>query len=651
MEKVKVTLLPDNIEIWVSKGETLSEVLLLAGYALETPCAGRGICGKCKVQVATTSQNITPAGAPTGQLEFYASQNKAPAGQLELYASEWQHLSLPEIQQGYRLACLMPIQDDLQVWLSPEFRQVLKKTMEITVPGNEASFPFNPLVKKVFLELSRPTLKDRMGDWERIERSLVEKGLLPVADQLENGLQLDGEVLRILPSILRANDYRITAVLYDGKLIAIEEGDTTDRMYGVALDIGTTTMVGALVDLKTGEQLGVASLTNPQRSFGADIISRISFGSQGLKQLQELQSLLVEAVNQIILELIARVGINQKEIYEAVVVGNTAIHHLFLGLDPTYLGQGPYVPVVTRPLRVKARKLKVNILDSGYLYLLPNIAGFVGGDAVGVILSTRLHQSSEIQLAVDIGTNGEIVLGSAQRLLACSTAAGPAFEGARIKHGMRAAYGAIERVTFNEEVKTSVIGSVLPVGISGSGLIDAVAEMLRVGIIDASGRMLEPTELPADLPAALRARVVEVNHHREFVLVPQEAAARGIAISITQEDIRELQLAKGAIAAGIEILIREMGVSQEQITQVFLAGAFGSCINPVSAKAIGLIPNLPLSRAETVGNAAGAGAQLALLSSSARKQAAKIAKDVEYIELSARSDFQEAFLAAMYFPK
>lgn len=633
MEKVKVTLLPENIEIWVSKGETLGEVLLLAGYALETPCAGRGICGKCKVQVAT------------------ASPNKAPAGQLELYASEWQHLSLPEIQQGYRLACLMPIQEDLQVWLSPEFRQVLKKTMEITVPGNEASFPFNPLVKKVFLELSRPTLKDRMGDWERIERSLVEKGLLPVSDQLENGLQLDGEVLRMLPSTLRANDYRITAVLYDGKLIAIEEGDTTDRMYGVALDIGTTTMVGALVDLKTGEQLGVASLTNPQRSFGADIISRISFGSQGRKQLQELQSLLVEAVNQILQELIARVGIKQQEIYEAVVVGNTAIHHLFLGLDPTYLGQGPYVPVVTRPLRVKARKLKVNILDSGYLYLLPNIAGFVGGDAVGVILSTRLHQSSEIQLAVDIGTNGEIVLGSAQRLLACSTAAGPAFEGARIKHGMRAAYGAIERVTFNEEVKISVIGSVQPAGISGSGLIDAVAEMLRVGIIDASGRMLEPTELPADLPAALRARVVEVNSHREFVLVPKEAAARGIAISITQEDIRELQLAKGAIAAGIEILIKEMGVNQEQITQVFLAGAFGSCINPVSAKAIGLIPNLPLGRAETVGNAAGAGAQLALLSSSARKQAAKIAKDVEYIELSARSDFQEAFLAAMYFPK
>jgi uncharacterized 2Fe-2S/4Fe-4S cluster protein (DUF4445 family) len=519
------------------------------------------------------------------------------------------------------------------------------------VPGNEASFPFNPLVKKVFLELSRPTLKDRMGDWERIERSLVEKGLLPVSDQLENGLQLDGEVLRMLPSTLRANDYRITAVLYDGKLIAIEEGDTTDRMYGVALDIGTTTMVGALVDLKTGEQLGVASLTNPQRSFGADIISRISFGSQGRKQLQELQSLLVEAVNQILQELIARVGIKQQEIYEAVVVGNTAIHHLFLGLDPTYLGQGPYVPVVTRPLRVKARKLKVNILDSGYLYLLPNIAGFVGGDAVGVILSTRLHQSSEIQLAVDIGTNGEIVLGSAQRLLACSTAAGPAFEGARIKHGMRAAYGAIERVTFNEEVKISVIGSVQPAGISGSGLIDAVAEMLRVGIIDASGRMLEPTELPADLPAALRARVVEVNSHREFVLVPKEAAARGIAISITQEDIRELQLAKGAIAAGIEILIKEMGVNQEQITQVFLAGAFGSCINPVSAKAIGLIPNLPLGRAEPVGNAAGAGAQLALLSSSARKQAAKIAKDVEYIELSARSDFQEAFLAAMYFPK
>ena len=634
MNKVKVTLWPDNREIWASRGETLSEALLLAGYALETPCAGRGICGKCKVQILTASAGI-----------------KAASDQLELYASEWQHLSLDEIQQGYRLACLMVLKEDVKVSISTEFRDVLRKTIEITVPGTETSFPFNPLVYKVFLELAQPTVADRMGDWERIERGLVEKGFFPVTNQVENGLQLDGDVLRMLPTVLRAQDYRITAVLYNGKLIAVEEGNTTDQMYGVALDIGTTTMVGALIDLRTGEQLGVASLTNPQRSFGADIISRISFGSQGSSQLQELQSQLVKAVNEILQELTGRLGVNQNHIYEAVVVGNTVIHHLFLGLDPTYLGQGPYVPVVTRPLRIKARKLKVKIRDSGYLYLLPNIAGFVGGDAVGVILSTRLHQSSEIQLAVDIGTNGEIVLGSAQKLLACSTAAGPAFEGERIKHGMRAAFGAIERVAIEEDVKIGVIGSVLPKGISGSGLIEAVAEMLRVGIIDVSGRIHSQQELPSELPLAIKTRVVEENHRREFVLVRKELTSNGKIISITQEDIRELQLAKGAIEAGIQVMMKELGVNKEQITQVFMAGAFGSCMNPVSAQVIGMIPSIPLDRVKTVGNAAGAGAQLALLSRSARKQATKIAKEVEYIELSARPDFQEAFLASMYFPK
>jgi uncharacterized 2Fe-2S/4Fe-4S cluster protein (DUF4445 family) len=637
MNKIKVTLLPEDREIWVPQGEMLSEALLMAGFALETPCAGHGVCGKCKVQVM-------------GALAASTSASGESAGHLELYAAEWQHLSLEEIQQGYRLACQVVLQEDVQVRISSEFREVLRKTIDITSTGNGSKFPLCPLVRKAFLVLPEPTLEDRLGDWERMERGLVEKGFLPRPDQMERGLQLDGAVLQELPRVLRVNNYQVTAVLYDSKLIAVEAGDTTASSYGIALDIGTTTMVGGLIDLATGEQLAVTSRTNPQRSFGADVISRISFGSQGKSQLEELQSRLLEAVNQMIDELIETAQVDRKHIYEAVVVGNTAIHHLFLGLDPTYLGQGPYVPVVTRPLRVKARQLGIHLRDSSYLYLLPNIAGFVGGDAVGVILSTGLYQSSDIRLAVDIGTNGEIVLGSAQQLLACSTAAGPAFEGARIKHGMRAAEGAIEKVIMEEDVKVAVIGSVLPVGVSGSGLIDAVAEMLRLGIIDHTGRILSQAELPAELPESIRRRVVKDNNGREFILVWGEESGSSRPITINQEDIRELQLAKGAITAGIKVLQKELAIKKDQIAEVYLAGAFGSCINPVSAMAIGLIPAMPPGRVKAVGNAAGAGAKLALLSRSARKQAAGIAREVRYIELSGRPDFQEAFLNAMYFP-
>ncbi|NLK50888.1 MAG: DUF4445 domain-containing protein [Syntrophomonadaceae bacterium] len=629
MHKVKVTLLPEKQEIWATRGEILSEALLLAGYILETPCAGHGICGKCKVRL----------------------ENRKDSS-LELYANEWQHLSMEEIQQGCRLACQVVLKEDVQVQITTSFREMLRKTMGVTVVGNETDFPLYPLVRKIFLQqLPRPTLEDQLGDWERMERGLVEGGFLPRPEHLEKGLQLDGEILRTLPAVLRASDYQVTAVLYNHKLIALEEGDTTSQMFGVALDMGTTTMVGALIDLNTGKQLAVTSRTNPQRSFGADIISRLSFGSQGQEQLLALQAGLVEAVNQILDELVQSAGIEPNYIYETVVVGNTVIHHLFLGLDPTYLGQGPYVPVVTRPLQVKARRLKIHMRDSGYLYLLPNIAGFIGGDAVGVILATSLYQSSKVQLAVDIGTNGEIVLGCAQQLLACSTAAGPAFEGARIKHGMRAVYGAIEQVKLGDEVEVQVIGSVSPQGISGSGLIDAVAEMLRLGIIDHTGRILAPAELPAELPKKLKQRVVEEKHRREFILVSGEGLTNQKTISISQEDIRELQLAKGAIAAGILVLTRELGITIEQINQVFLAGAFGSCLNPSSARAIGLIPNLPLEKVKAVGNAAGAGAILALLSRSARKQAAQVAREVRHIELSGRPDFQEAFLGAMYFPR
>lgn len=627
MKKVKVIFVPSGVEVWVSPGETLREALLLAGLSLETPCAGWGSCGKCKVRI-----------------------NPLPRS-LEVTSSELRHLTMEEIQQGYRLACQVTLMQDAEVHLSPSFLEVLQKTVSIFRPAVGSAFPLNPAVSKVYLELPPPTLEDRLADWERLERGLAEKNCLPRPEFGDHGLQLEGDLLRILPAVMREAEYRITVVLYEDRLIAVEAGDTSDRLYGIALDLGTTTMVGALLNLHNGEQLAVASKTNPHLAVGSDVISRIAFAGCGELNLEELQRQIVATVNQLIEELLIIGGVSREHVYEATVVGNTVVHHLFLGLDPTFLGQGPYVPVVTRPLNIKARRLGIRICETGFVYLLPNVAGFVGGDTVGVILATGLYQSSQVRLAVDIGTNGEIILGSTEGLLACSTAAGPAFEGSRIRCGMRAVAGAIERVEIAEEVRLGVIGEALPRGISGSGLIDAVAEMLKLGIIDHTGRLLSGSELPASLPEEVRRRVVEEEGRREFVLVWPEDAHGNQPISIGQEDIRELQLAKGALAAGIQVLQQELGVRTEEIAEVYLAGAFGSGINPDSARTIGLIPDLPRERITAVGNAAGAGAQLALLSRSARKQAEGIAREVNYIELSGRPDFQEAFLNNMYFPR
>jgi len=632
MRKVKVRFLPEEKEVWVYPGETLQDAFLRAGYWLETPCAGRGICGKCKVRV----------------LEAKREQEK---GNLELTSEEMKHLSPEEIQQGFRLACQAEVTGEMQVIVPPAVGEILRPAVKLQGVAADSVYPLSPAVRKVYLELPAPSRQDRLADWERLERGLREANYLPQGETGGRGWKLDSALLCYLPEVLRKSRYKVTAVFYEEKLIAVESGNTSEQVYGLALDLGTTTMVGFLLDLKSGRQLAAAGCGNPQAAFGADIISRISYVSGGRSNLRELQRRLVEAVNSIIAELAEQSGIKREHIYEAAAVGNTVIHHLFLGLDPTYLGQGPYVPVITRPLRVRAQRLGIQICEGGYLYLLPNIAGFVGGDAVGVILATGLYQKNGVCLAVDIGTNGEIILGWGQEILACSTAAGPAFEGARIKKGMRAAAGAIEKAAIYEDVEIGVIGGGPPRGISGSGLIDAVAEMLRVGVVDYTGRLLGRDEVSGRVPPAVRNRIIESGSHREFVLAFGEESADGEKISITQEDIRELQLAKGAIAAGIKILQRELGVETEQIEEVFLAGAFGSSINPLSARRLGLIPPVPLERVKAVGNAAGEGAKLALLSRLARRQAEEIAARVRYVELSGRADFQEAFLSAMYFPR
>jgi len=425
----------------------------------------------------------------------------------------------------------------------------------------------------------------------------------------------------------------------------------TGRKYGLAFDLGTTTVVGWLVDLDTGDTLAARAVTNPQNVYGADVISRIGHAGthEGLRQLQQK---ILAACNEIIRCLLDEGRVAGDEIYEIVAVGNTTMSHLFLGIDPTFLATAPYVPAFAGRMELEARELGLDVMPAGRVVVLPNIAGYVGSDTVGVMLATDIGRRPGFCLAVDIGTNGEVVLAGRGRLLTCSTAAGPAFEGARIRHGMRAAAGAIEGVRIDGgEVGLEVIDDATPLGICGSGLLDAAAAMVQVGLISPTGRLLPPESLPEGVPPGLKERLRRGKDGTEFVLAQDGSVATGEDIVITQKDIRELQLAKAAIYAGIQVLLKELEVTPEEIDEILLAGAFGNYIKIDSALALGLLPAVAPGRIKAVGNAAGDGARMALISGTARAEASDLARRAGHVELSTWPDFQDEFVNAMYFPK
>jgi len=432
--------------------------------------------------------------------------------------------------------------------------------------------------------------------------------------------------------------------------VSLDADDSAGRLCGAAFDIGTTTIVGALMDLAGGGQVASASRANPQIPLGDDVIARIGHaGNDG--GLDQLQALVVDCLNEMTAEMCEAAGIGVDSVYEVTFVGNTTMNHILLGIDPTPLAHAPYEAVLLDSRSVPADELGLRIRAGGRVYTMANIAGYVGGDTVGVILASGMHEHEGVQLALDIGTNGEIVLGGRGRLVACSTAAGPAFEGARIRHGMRAAKGAIEKVIIDDRVRLNVIGSHPPRGLCGTGVIDAVAGLLDAGIINNTGRMLPPAELPDGLPGTLRERVVEDNGQVCFELVGAERSATKEPILLTQRDVREVQLGKGAINAGTRIILQEYGSSAEELDRVLLAGAFGNFVRARSAIRIGLLPPLPEGKVEFIGNAAGTGAKMVLAGKSCRAAAEAIARDTEYIELAGRPDFQMAFAEAMIFPE
>ena len=591
MEEVKVTFQPEGRRVYALRGMKIAEVAARAGIIIDSPCGGLGNCGQCRVEVTEGADIPTP--------------------------EEKKHLTPEEIKKGYRLACITTINKEMTVFIPEEVR--LHKQKFLT-EGTGAKVKFFPPLRKVLLDLPEPVLKNPQPDWENLNSALKNAQC-----------EIDIYMVREISEILRRSNFKVTAILDNDKLIGIEPGDTSKRIYGIAFDIGTTTVVGTLFDLNNREQVAVGSAMNSQVVYGDDTISRINFASKSSDNLNKLTSRIIEVVNNIIGEVSKKAGIDRRDIYYMTCVGNTTMHHLFLGISPNYLGQMPFVPAIRRSVSLNPQKLKIDINPNGRVYFLPNIAGFVGADIVGVIMSTGIDKAKDIKMAIDIGTNGEIVIGSKKKIVVCSTAAGPCFEGARITHGMRGAPGAIEKVIINHHgISYEVIGGIEPQGICGSGLLDLVAEMIKAGFIDETGRL-----------------IIKGKEKDSFVVA--ESGKRKIDIS--QKDLRQFQLAKGAIRTGIEMLKKRLGIKDKDILEVFLAGAFGNYIHPENAKVVGLIPDIPIERIKFVGNAASEGAKMALLSREERERAENILERIEHVELSVDPLFNEEFANQMMFEK
>jgi len=591
-DEIKVTFQPSGRGVYVLPGTPLMEAAGRAGIILQMPCGGQGTCGKCKVQIES-------ADKPS-------------------------------------LACQTRVDGPIVVNVPAE--SMFETRQQILVDHGGETGELSPVVRKVTFELVPPSREDVRSDMARLY------------DALGDDINAPADLVREVPGFLRRNDWRGTAVLVEDRLIALEAGDTTGDTYGVAFDLGTTTVVGTLFDLTGGGEKSVASRMNGQIAHGDDVISRIHAVRENPGSLARLQEAILATVNDILGALVSQADISPASIYEIVFAGNSTMQQILAGLDPSALGEVPFVQVFDKAMTLPASRLGLQANAGAEAYLFPQVGGFVGGDTVAGMVAARLDRQDEPVLLVDIGTNGEIVLATSDHLLAASTAAGPAFEGARITQGMRATSGAIEKVVINDDVSLNVIGNTKPIGLCGTALIDAVAGLLTAGVIDETGRILPAGEVPPRTSAALKDRLVETENDVNFLLASAEESGIDEPIYLWQRDVRELQLASGALRAGINILLRRAGLEAKDLGRVLLAGAFGNFIRRSNARRIGLLPPLPTEHVRFVGNAASLGAKLVLLSESERQYATELRHKVEHVDLSRDPEFQMEFGMAMMFP-
>ena len=623
-----VVFQPCGVRGKVDDGATILEASQQLGADIESICGGKGACGKCKVRIEK------------GYFAKYGIKSSIASVATIGEANE-KFLSQSQLRQNYRMACQTRIYGDIVVFVPEESRkgkQVVRK--EATV----RDIKLKPAVKKYYVELKNATLHDTLSDFERVQGALAEKYKL-------RDLTIDYPVLLNLQNIVREGNWKATVSVWNKKeVIHIEPGQVT-KGYGLAVDIGTTTVAGYLCDLTTGEVLATNAMMNPQVAYGEDVMSRISYAVKGKGGLKQMNRSIIKGLNQIAGRAAARAGIKRSDIIDMTVVGNTCMHHIFLNIDPQYLGKTPFAPSVHHSLDIKARDLGLKIAPCAYVHVLPIEAGFVGADNVGVLIAEEPYNQDEMLLIIDIGTNGELILGNRKKLLSSSCATGPAFEGAEIKHGMRAAPGAIEKLKIDpetREVQFKVIGNerwntevknIGARGICGSGIFDAAAQMFLAGIIDKGGRFNSRLESP-------RSR--KSGSGPEFVIAWAKETSIDHDIVICQKDIRAIQLAKGAMYSGAKTMMNRLGI--DKIDKVVLAGAFGSYIDKESASVIGLFPDCAPENVYAVGNAAGDGARIALLNVAKRKEADVMARQVEYVELTVEPDFNSTFTKALIFP-
>lgn len=608
-----VTFLPSYRKIDVPRGTTVLDAAQRAGLSMNVVCGGQGKCGKCIVYIQS------------GRAEF----DRQKYGRF---------FSDAELQKGACLACETIVQGDLHV-LVPE--STLIQEQKILVEGLDHEIEFRPSVRKYYIELQPPSLADPSPDLSRLLWGIQKSGG-PVAEKMYAPL----EVLRDIPSILRHSDWKVTATigLVPGgyRVIDLQENDTSKRVYGAAVDLGSTTVVVYLWDLVTGKVVSVASNYNKQISCGEDILARVNFARKN--GLVKLQALAAESINQALTTASNSAGIDREDIYEVVVAGNTVMTHILLGIDPAYMIAEPYVPVVRRALSIAASRLGIACNSNGGVFAFPAVSDFIGGDIIADILACGMGERDEISLLVDIGTNFEVVLGNKEWMFSCAGAAGPALEGGEVLFGMRANPGAIEKITIDPvtlEPKYSTINGITPRGICGSGLIDLLAELLVVCVIDRTGRINTDIEHP---------RIRKGTHFPEFVIAWAKETDINKDIVITENDIKNLIMSKASVHAACVTLMKEAGVTHKDISTIYFAGAFGNYLDKKNATIIGLIPEIDADNIKNIGNGAVAGANFALINRRARKTLDEIAYKIAYIELNAESSFMDEYTGSTFLP-
>jgi len=653
-KKIKVIFQPSGRRGEISKGISVIEASRLLGVDIEALCGEKRICGKCKVRIEEGEFH---------KFGLVSSQNHLSPWQEE----EEKFLTPEEKKEGYRLGCVAQILGDVLIFVPEESRagkQVVSKA------AREMKINWNPSVKLHRVTVSAPSFENPMGDFERITQALEKTYGL-------TGLRIDLFALQDLPKAVREGNWSVTvAVWMDEEIIKIWPGHIEDY-YGMAVDVGTTTIAAYLCNLRTMEVFNTVTMMNPQCKYGEDVMSRISFHMQNEDGLDRMSSDVVAGLNDLVKkacnatrppnkerkdsneepngEAEEYLSLEPSDIVDLTLGGNTAMHHILLRLDPEYVGMAPFPPVIHRSLDIKARDLGIEINRASNMFIMPNEAGFVGADNVCVLVAEQPHKSEGFQLIIDIGTNGELVLGNRDKLISSSCATGPALEGAQITFGMRAAPGAIERIRIEpetHEVDYKVIGreawlkysepeKMGTKGICGSGILDLLAELYRSGIVAKSGVFSKNQK-------SKRFRVNPDNKQKEFVIAWDKETSIGKDVVVTQKDIRQIQLAKGALYAGCKLMMRRMGI--KNVDAVKIAGAFGTHVDKKKALIMGLFPDCDLDIVRGVGNAAGDGARVVLLDRSMRDEANWIARNVEYVELTVEKDFEREFMAAMHIP-